>query len=231
MEEWLNYPLEDLLLFSRETYLRLFELYHRDVWPAHILAAAFGVAMLPAILRGRLPRIQAVLVVLAAMWAWIAYAFHAQRYAQINWAAENFGWLFAAQAGLMILAAIWPGPLRPGALWARWTGAALFVFALVVLPLAGLVVDRQWYEVEFFALTPNATAIATLGVMVAFAGAWRWLLALIPLGWCVVGGGTLLAMESPEAYLVWAAAGLTALATIASGFTAPERAAKSAQAI
>ena len=113
MEEWLNYPLEDLLLFSRETYLRLFELYHRDVWPAHILAAAFGVAMLPAILRGRLPRIQAVLVVLAAMWAWIAYAFHAQRYAQINWAAENFGWLFAAQAGLMILAAIWPGALRP----------------------------------------------------------------------------------------------------------------------
>jgi hypothetical protein len=37
------------------------------------------------------------------------------------------------------------------------------------------------------------------------------LLALIPLGWCVVGGGTLLAMESPEAYLVWAAAAVAIL--------------------
>jgi len=58
-------------------------------------------------------------------------------------------------------------------------------------------------------------------VMVAFAGAWRWLLALIPLGWCVVGGATLLAMESPEAYLVWAAAAVALIAIIASAFTAP----------
>jgi len=222
MEEWLNYPLEDLLLFSRETYLRLFELYHRDVWPAHVLAAAFGVAMLPAILRGRLARIQAVMVVLAAMWAWVAWAFHAQRYAEINWAADNFGWLFAAQATLMVIAAIWPGGLRPGAVWARWTGAAVFVFALVALPLAGLAVDRQWHEVEFFALTPGPTAIATLGVMIALAGAWRWLLALIPLVWCVIGGGTLLAMDSPEAYLVWGAAAVAALGLIAGAFAAPQ---------
>jgi len=219
MEEWLNYPLEDLLLFSRETYLRLFELYHRDVWPAHILAAAFGLAMLPAILHGRLARIQAVLVVLAAMWAWVAYVFHAQRYAEINWAAENFGWLFAAQAGLMVLAAIWPGDLRPGAVWARWTGAAVFVFALVVLPLAGLALGRAWSQVEFFALTPDPTAIATLGVMVALAGAWRWALALIPLAWCVIGGGTLLAMDSPEAYILWGAAGVGLFSIILGSVT------------
>jgi hypothetical protein len=230
MQEWLNYPLEDLLLFSRETYLRLFELYHGEVWPAQILAAAVGLALLRALLVGRTAQIQAALVALAVIWLWVAYAFHLQRYAPINLAGETFAWAFAAQAGLMIIAAIWPAGLRGGAVWARWTGAALFVFALVVLPLAGLALDRQWNEVEFFALTPNATAIATLGVMIAIAGAWRWLLALMPLGWCVVGGGTLLAMESPEAYLVWAAAGLAALATIGSGFTAPQPA-KSARAI
>ncbi len=218
MEEWLNYPLEDLLLFSRETYLRLFELYHRDVWPAHILAAAFGVAMLPAILRGRLPRIQAMLVVLAASWAWVAYAFHAQRYLDINWAANGFAWLFAAQAGLMILAAIWPVGLRPGAAWARWMGAVLFVFALAGLGLAGLAVDRAWFEVEFFALTPGSTALATLGVLVALAGAWRWLLALLPLIWCVIGGGTELAMDSPEAYVMWGSAGIAVLLIAASSF-------------
>jgi len=50
------------------------------------------------------------------------------------------------------------------------------------------------------------------------------LLALIPLGWCVVGGATLLAMESPEAYLVWAAAAVALIAIIASSFTQPARA-------
>jgi hypothetical protein len=118
----------------------------------------------------------------------------------------------------MVLAAIWPGGLRPGAVWARWTGAAVFVFALVVLPLSGLAVDRQWYEVEFFALTPDPTAIGTLGVMVALAGAWRWLLALIPLAWCVIGGGTMFATASPEAYLVWGAAAAALIATVASSF-------------
>jgi len=224
MQEWLNYPLEDLLLFSRETYLRLFELYHLDLWPAQILLAGVGLAMLRASLIGRVAQIQATFVALAVIWLWVAYAFHLERYAPINWAGENFAWAFAAQAGLMIIAAIWPAGLRGGAVWARWTGAALFVFALVVLPLAGLALDRQWYEVEFFALTPNATAIATLGVMVAFAGAWRWLLALIPLGWCVVGGATLLAMESPEAYLVWAAGAIGLIAVIASSFAQPARA-------
>ena len=223
MEEWLNYPLEELLLFSRETYLRLFELYHRDVWPAHVLAAAFGVAMLPAILHGRLPRIQAVLVVLAAMWAWVAYAFHAQRYAEINWAAENFGWLFAAQAALLILAAIWPGELRAGSSWSRWAGAVVFVLGLVVLPLSGLAFDRSWREVEFFALTPDATALATLGAVVALAGVWRWLIALIPLAWCVIAGGTALAMNSPEAYLVWGAAALAVVLALAGSFTAPRK--------
>lgn len=228
MQEWLNYPLEDLLLFSRETYLRLFELYHRDLWPAQILLAGVGLAMLRALLIGRVAQIQATFVALAVIWLWVAYAFHLQRYAPINWAGENFAWVFAAQAGLMIVAAIWPAGLRGGAVWARWTGAALFVFALVILPLAGLVLDRQWFEVEFFALTPNATAIATLGVMVAFAGAWRWLLALIPLGWCVIGGGTLLAMESPKAYLVWGAGAVALIAFIGGSVSAARTAASTA---
>jgi len=231
MEEWLNYPLEDLLLFSRETYLRLFELYHRDIWPAQILAAAVGIAMLRALFVGRTAQIQAMFVALAAIWLWIAYAFHAQRYADINWAAENFGWLFTAQAVLLIIAAIWPAGLRSGSKGSRWAGVVVFVLGLLVLPLAGLGLDRQWFEVEFFAFTPDPTAIATLGVMVALAGAWRWLLALIPLFWCLAGGVTLLAMNSLEAYFVWGVAGLAVLGMIAGSATAPQKASSRADAM
>jgi len=222
MEEWLNYPLEDLLLFSRETYLRLFERYHLDIWPAHILAAALGLGMLRALLVGRTAQIQAVLTVLAVVWLWVAYGFHAQRFMQINWAAEGFAWAFAAQAGLMIVAAIWPGGLRANAEWPRWFGMALFAVALVLAPLAGLTLDRTWREVEFFALTPDTTALATLAAMVAIAGAWRWLLALIPLGWAAVATATALAMESPEAYLLGGVAAVAVLAMLAGAFARAE---------
>ncbi|MFW6024690.1 MAG: DUF6064 family protein [Dichotomicrobium sp.] len=223
MDALLGYSLEDLMLFSRETYLRLFELYHRDVWPAQILVGALGIAFLQPVLVGRRTRIRAMLAVLALIWLWVGYAFHLERYATINWAATSFAWLFAAQAGLLLIAAIWPGGLRGGPAWARGTGAAILGFALAVLPLAEIALGRGWREVEFFALTPDATAFATLGVLVALSGAWRWLLALVPLTWCVIGGGTLLAMNSPEAYLSWGAALVALVMLAASAFDKDER--------
>lgn len=221
MEEWLNYPLEDLLLFSRETYLRMFELLHRDLWPAHILSVALGIGILRAIWIGRTAQIRAMLSIFAVLWAGVGYFFHALRYADINWAADSFAWLFAGQAALLLISAIWPAGLQGGVAWARGIGAAVFAFALVVLPFSGLAFDRDWREVEFFAFTPDATALATLGVMIALAGAWRWLLALIPLGWCVIGGGTALAMDSPEAFVLGGVAAVAVLALIASAFAAP----------
>lgn len=42
MSEWWTYTLSDFLLFSAPTYHRLFELYNREIWPAQIVALAFG---------------------------------------------------------------------------------------------------------------------------------------------------------------------------------------------
>lgn len=220
MENLLGYSLEDMLLFSRETYLRLFALYNGDLWPVHILAGAFGIAMMRPVKAGGRAQIVAMFTVLAVIWAWIGYAFHLQRYATINWAAEWFAWAFAAQAGLLLLAAIWPGGLRPGAGWARSSGVAVFAFALIVLPLAGVTLGRDWREAEFFALTPDPTALATLGALVAVSGAWRWPLALIPLGWVAMSTATLHAMGSAEAYVLAGAAAVAVVAMMASAFSA-----------
>jgi hypothetical protein len=225
VEDLVGYRLDDLLPFSRETYLRLFELYHGDLWPAQILAGALGVAMIFSVLGGRLAQIRATLTILAVVWLWIAYGFQAERYMTINWAAEGFAWAFAGQAALLLLAAIWPGHLRAGPSWVRGAGATTFALGLVVLPLAGLALDRDWREVEFFALTPDASALATLGVLVAVAGIWRWLLALIPLAWSIVSGGTALAMDSPEAFVLWLAGSAALLLMLAGAFSPSERAA------
>ena len=49
MTEWWTYTLSDFLLFSPQTYLRLIELYQRDVWPLQIPMVALGAVA------GRLP--------------------------------------------------------------------------------------------------------------------------------------------------------------------------------
>ena len=45
---------------------------------------------------------------LAACWLWVAIAFHATRYATINWAASYFAWAFGLEAALLI----WIGVVR-----------------------------------------------------------------------------------------------------------------------
>ena len=42
MSEWWTYRPADLLMFSPETYYRLFELYNADVWPAQIIVLSAG---------------------------------------------------------------------------------------------------------------------------------------------------------------------------------------------
>ncbi|HEX6015786.1 MAG TPA: DUF6064 family protein, partial [Geminicoccaceae bacterium] len=108
MADLLTYALSDFLLFSCETYNRLFELHNEAVWPAQLVAVALGIAILtllrwPSVRQGR-----AITAALAACWLWVAWAFHLERYATINWAATYFAAAFALQALLLA----WWGVVR-----------------------------------------------------------------------------------------------------------------------
>jgi hypothetical protein len=216
MSEWWTYSLSDFLLFSPRTYYRLFELYNTDLWPAHVLALAAGLAVLASMVRdGRRWR-SAASVLLAACWVWVAWAFLLGRYATINWAAIWFAGLFAVQAVLLVLAGAGggmagsqPRPRRAGAI-------TLLVFALAVYPLIGAAVGRPWTQAEVFAMAPDPTALGTLGfALLAPTAARRWLLLAVPLIWCIVSGATLWTMGTSEAPVL-PAAGLVALIVAAS---------------
>ena len=71
-----------------------------------------------------------------------------------------------------------------------------------------------------FGIVPDPTAAATLGLLLLVEGAPRWGLLVAPVLWCLVAGATLVAMGSPEAWLVWAAL-LAAAAAIATGRRSP----------
>ena len=51
-------------------------------------------------------------------------------------------------------------------------------------------------------MAPDPTAIATLGILLISTDRVAWGLMVIPIAWCMVGGATLWAMESPDALLM-----------------------------
>jgi hypothetical protein len=204
MDEWWTYRLSDFLLFSPHTYYRLFELYNIDVWPLHILALIFGIAIIVLIKRQPHWHGKVVSAILAACWLWVAWAYHLQHYATINWAAQYYAVGFMTQAALLI----WVGIIR-GALTfttqspvIRRVGFGIYLFALFMQPLLAPLMGRKWLQVEVFAVAPDPTALATLGVLLLAADKTHWWLLTVPIIWCVLSVATLWTMKSPEALIM-----------------------------
>jgi len=208
MAEWWTYTLSDLQSFSLETYYRLFARYNAAIWPVPIVALGLGATVGTLAWRGSDSR-QARLVagILAGCWMWTAVAFHATHYASVHRAAPWFAWAFGLEALLLAGAGFLGRGLsleRRGG--PRAIGLALFLFALVVQPLVGLLFGREWREFEVFGIAPDPTAVGTLGILLLAAGRRRWLLLALPVLWCAFSAATLLAMGTPAGWLMVAAA-------------------------
>lgn len=216
MSDWLSYTLSDFLLFSARTYYRLFELYNRAIWPGQILALMVGLALLWLLHRGSARQGSIVTAILSAGWLWIAWAYLLERYNTINWAARYFAIGFAIEALLLI----WTGSIRSGISfqpyrdWISRAGLMLFLFALLMQPLVGPLVGRDWRQAEIFGIAPDPTVLATLGILLTMDKRLPWVLMTIPLIWCALSGATLWTMGSPDAWLMPAVAlGVLSLAT------------------
>ncbi len=203
MSEWWTYTLSDILLFTPRTYYRLFEIYNAAIWPAQVAAMGSGLAILVLLRRGGAGRSRAIAAILAACWLFVAIAFHARRYATINTAGSYFAWGFGIEAALWIAMGVPAGGLTidmPRDLAGR-AGLGIFLFALILEPLAAPLLGRGWKGLEIFGVAPDPTAIATLGLLLLTRARHRWLLMVIPILWCAITGAFLLAMHAPDAGL------------------------------
>jgi uncharacterized protein DUF6064 len=209
MSEWWTYSLSDFLMFSPRTYYRLFELYNSAIWPLQLVGLALGVAIFALLLRGGAWRGRAIAAVLAACWLWVAWAYFLKRYETINWAGEYFAVGFAVEALLLV----WIGVVldrlrfRPGSDLFGLAALCIFLLALFIHPLIGLLTGRPWLQVELFGVAPDPTVVGTTGVLVA-AHRPHWLLLVIPIIWCAISGATLWTMRSPDVLLPPAVAAL-----------------------
>jgi hypothetical protein len=85
-------------------------------------------------------------------------------------------------------------------------GIFLLLGALLVMPAIAHLTGRTWIQAELFAMTPDATVLATLGLLLLAKGRTAVWLAVIPLAWCFVTGATLWVLQAPEALILPAGA-------------------------
>jgi hypothetical protein len=225
MTEWWSYRLSDFLMFSPPVYWRLFESLNQDGWPLPVVlllafAVVAGVWWWRTPQRVGPPLARAAACVLAVAWLWVAWAFFWQRFAPINWAAQGFAWLFAAQAlGWLLLAA------SPGLRWAARSramvmGGLLGAWALLGHPGLAWVFGRPLAQAEWWGLAPDPTALGSLAFLLLIEGGERSsrlfirALWLLPLLWCTITTLTLWTMGEAQAAVVlaltlWALAAAT----------------------
>ena len=228
MSEWWTYRLSNFLLFSPRTYYRLFELYNAAIWPAQVAAFLLGLVILFCLLRPTPARSRLVFALLAGCWIWVAIAFEAKRYATINFAAVQFGWAFVIEAALLLLVILRKAKVSPersrgkdlpdraiSSEAGRGAGLLFIVYALALHPFAGLLSGRSWRGFEVFGVTPDPTAIATIGAVLLLERGRRWHLLVIPILWCVVSGFTLRAMKAPDGWILFAVAAAAVVLAVA----------------
>ena len=209
MSEWWTYRLSDFLLFSADTYYRLFELYNQAIWPAHLVVVVLSGLWFYSLMRPK-PRYRKLqFIFLGATWLWIAWGYHVSHFSSVNWAATYYAAGFALE-GLLLILAGGLGKATPVSLDTNWVsrvGAGLIGFGLILQPLLAPLTGRPWTQVELFALAPDPTVIATLGLLL-LVGRIRWLLLPIPILWCLISSATLWTMGTSDFWMTLCAAGI-----------------------
>lgn len=211
MDEWWTYGIADLVLFTPETYFRLFEFYHRDWWPVQLVCMAMAVAMLLCLWLKPAHGGRVIAILLAAGWAWVGWAFLHSRFAPIHWVAAWYAVAFFIQALLLFVCGVSRRGVEfeIGSSARAYSGVFILLGALLLMPAAAHLFGREWLQAELFAMTPDATVLATLGLLLLVKGCVAAWLAVIPLAWCFLSGATLWVLEAPDAMILPAGAMLT----------------------
>lgn len=201
MSEWWTYTLSDFLMFAPRTYYRLFELYNAEVWPLQLVTLALGAVVVGLVWRDTRASGPIVCMILAAVWLFVAWAYHWRRFAVINWGAEYYAVGFALQALLLIAFGALDRIRFPRRSGVPDTIASVLLAVGLLYSLIALLAGRTLSQSEVFGIAPDPTAIATLGALLLASGRARWMPMVLPILWCAISAATLWTMDSVEALI------------------------------
>ncbi|MEX2365133.1 MAG: DUF6064 family protein [Pseudohongiellaceae bacterium] len=205
MDFWFSYRLSDFILFSERVYWRLFEQVNNLVGVFLPVLIALGCLLLVGVWSRHRAVQLATAVLLAALWLSSAVLFLRLYYFPVNWVAGYAVPFFLLEAGLIVMLSITRrltrAPLKTEP--RVYLGFLLLVYAVIAHPFTSLIFGRSLSSAEIVGLAPDATAMATLGVLLIIARPRvLWLLLPVPVVLLILSGLTLQTLGTQEAWVI-----------------------------
>jgi hypothetical protein len=211
------------LPFTHEQFLAAFAAYNTAWWPAALVLWLLSIVAIWRLYRHEAGASRLLSAVLALQWGWAGAVYHLAYFRPINPAAAAFGLLFLVQSFLI---------LRSGVLRSRLTfapsrsapgrvGGVLLGYALLY-PVVGLLTGLRYPALPSFGV-PCPTTILTAGAMLLAPHNAIRHVALIPVGWAVVGGSAAFLLAVPGDLVLLLAGALLLFYILAPGPAAPTK--------
>ena len=180
--------------FTTQQFFEVFRLYNLSVWPAQLVLMLGAIQLAASAIAS--PRLSRYVVLgLAALWVWMALAYHLAFLSKLTPAAYGFAALFLAEAALLGWHGLRTRRLRfaqPIQRRAMIAGVTLVLFALIGYPALAHALGQRYPEVPTFGL-PCPTTIFTFGLLTWATKPIPRSVLLIPTAWALVG--TVAALE------------------------------------
>jgi hypothetical protein len=192
--------------FTAEQFFAVFRAYNEAVWPAQWFLTLGGASILAGVLSGHPRAGRLSLILLSALWLWMAAVYHLTHFSRINPVAPGFAVLFAGEAGVLLWKALRPAPPEFGRSGTRTdvVGIALAVFGLAIYPLLNPLFGHEYPEAPGFGL-PCPTTIFTIGILSLERPGPDGRLLGAPVLWALIGTTAAVALDVPQDYVLGAA--------------------------
>ena len=189
MEFLQSYSLHDLLIFSPESYFKLFELSNKALWPFHIFLILLAVVAVFLLYKRYQLVSRLIFIWLGLVWCFVGYWYFGQFYSQINTYAHIGKYLYYVEAVLLFLYAIFSSHDVKTSYkqWQVMIGGGLILYGLLIHPIVSLMMWNQpLIRSELFSIAPDPTAIVTIGFLLLMLVRGYIMLIVIPAFWLLL---------------------------------------------
>ena len=185
--------------FTAQQFFGVFADYNTTLWPAQVILTGMALAAMVLVFVPRCWSGAAVSAILAALWVWIAAAYHLAFFTTISPPAYAFAAMSMAGAAVFF----WQGVVRRR-LEFRWVlsaqtlaGVVLIVFALLIYPLWAWLAGHRYPAFATFGL-PCPTTIFTIGLLAFAVVPFPRSPLVVPVLWCFVGAQAAFLLSVPQ---------------------------------
>ena len=186
MSDWYTYHLADFVPFTADVYFRLMERTGESIWPMSLMLPVLLILILSCV---RMDRKWLVWILLSMPWFLVGWVFFLSNFTEIYWISVYIGSIFVGQAGGLLLFGVYQKYAVTGqdkAIKVSGTGLILILAGALLYPLLPLLAGGSVSQAEVFGIHPDPTVLVTLGLILALAGRWYLLLAVVPVAWLIL---------------------------------------------